>query len=87
MCVRRVHSPQPGSESGADVQKVMRERVRAQCLWSNIPAERTGWVTNTPGCYPVLRRNRGESTTKIGAHLQYREQSRSKANGKGIEQS
>jgi hypothetical protein len=33
-CVKRVRTPLPGSEDGANVQEVIRERVRTHQLWT-----------------------------------------------------
>jgi hypothetical protein len=60
---KRVRTPQPGSESGANVQEVIRERVRAQCLWRQQAADGQGGIQMNRA-FLALRGNRGGSDTK-----------------------
>ena len=44
MGVKRAHPPRPGSESWANVQEDIRERVRAHCLFRQGAADGQGGV-------------------------------------------
>ena len=82
---KRVQKPQPGSESGAYVQEVIRERVRTHCLWrQRPPTDKAGYkCTGLYSCSEGKEAKR-KATRKRSKPLVPGEQ-QSEANGKDNE--